>query len=121
MSNYTPPMPARIKMPPVPTQYMWADTQFTIIKKYIQDFEASLDEEHEVGILLTNFGQSVLMEVHTITYEESVLLVFSGLVDGHKATLIQHINQLNFLLKTIEKNPESTKKKIGFEVSKNKQ
>ncbi len=44
-----------------PIQHMWADEQFEIIKKYIEEFEASLDTEHEVGMLLTNFGQSILM------------------------------------------------------------
>mgnify|MGYP007069894063 CR=1 FL=1 len=42
----------------MPTQHMWSDTQFEIIKKYIEEFEASLDEEHEVGVMLTNFGQA---------------------------------------------------------------
>ena len=40
-----------------PGQHMWADEQFRLLKKYIQEFEASLDSEHEVGVMLTNFGQ----------------------------------------------------------------
>ena len=50
-----------------PIQHMWANEQFEILKRYIQDFEQSLDAEHEVGIMMTNFGQSVLMNVHQIT------------------------------------------------------
>lgn len=98
----------------VPTQHVWSDTQFSIIKKYIEDFENTLDEEHEVGLWLTNFGQSFLMEVEYITYEEPVLLVFKGYVNGAKATLIQHINQLNFLLQSIKKESKEPKRKIGF-------
>ena len=60
----------------VPTRYMWSDTQFEIIKEYVEEFEASLDSDHEVGVMLTNFGQSVLMQVTNITYEKSVLMVF---------------------------------------------
>lgn len=101
----------------VPTRYMWSDTQFEIIKEYVEEFEASLDSDHEVGVMLTNFGQSVLMQVTNITYEKSVLMVFKGIVNGREATLIQHINQLSFLLTTIEKEPDRPKRKIGFTMS----
>ena len=98
----------------VPTRYMWSDTQFEIIREYIERFEASLDPEHEVGVMLTNFGQSILMQVTNITYEKSVLMVFKGFVNGREATLIQHINQLNFMLTSVEKEPDRPKRKIGF-------
>lgn len=100
----------------VPTQHMWSDTQFEIIKKYIQEFERKLDTEHEAGLLLTSFGQSVLMQVTHITYEKSVLMIFKGYVNGNEATLIQHINQLNFLLTAIKKEPEKKRVPIGFGV-----
>lgn len=97
-----------------PIQHMWADEQFEIIKKYIEEFEASLDTEHEVGMWLTNFGQSILMQVTNISYKNPVLLIFKGYVNGRESTLIQHINQLSFLLTTVEKEPERPKRKIGF-------
>ncbi len=103
-----------VEIPDMPIHHMWADTQFEILKKYITEFESSLDDEHEVGVMLTNFGQSVLMNVTHITYEESVLLVFKGFVNGREATLIQHINQLSFLLTTVEKEPDRPKRRIGF-------
>lgn len=102
------------EMPDMPNWYMWSDTQFELIKRYIEEFEASLDPEHEVGVMLTNFGQSVLMQVAEIGYEKSVMLVFKGYVNGRPSTLIQHINQLNFLLTTVDKDPEKPKRKIGF-------
>lgn len=98
----------------MPTQHMFSDTQFEIIKKYIQEFENTLDTEHTVGVMLTNFGQSILMQVEEITYEKSVVLVFKGLVNGQKSTLIQHINQLNFLLTSLPIENEQPKRKIGF-------
>jgi hypothetical protein len=73
-----------------PLQHMWADEQFEILKRYIQEFESALDAEHEVGIMMTNFGQSILMNVQQITYEDPVLMVFKGYVNGRAATLIQH-------------------------------
>ena len=102
-----------------PVQHMWADEQFEILKRYIQEFERSLDTEHEVGIMMTNFGQSVLMRVTYVTYEDPVLMVFKGYVNGREATLIQHINQLNFMLTTIEKDPDRPKRQIGFVTCQN--
>lgn len=104
----------KFEVPDMPTQHMWSDTQFEIIKRYVEDFEASLDAEHEVGMLLTNFGQSVLMSVTQIGFEKSVLMVFKGYVNGQEATLIQHINQLSFLLTKVPIQEERPKRKIGF-------
>lgn len=112
----------KIPEPPVidtPAQHMWADEQFEILKRYIQEFERSLDAEHEVGIMMTNFGQSVLMQVTQVAYEYPVLMVFKGFVNGQEATLIQHINQLNFLLTTVEKEPDRPKRQIGFITNQN--
>ena len=117
---YTPDLIGPMLQPPkidTPLQHMWADEQFSVLRSQIKEFERSLDAEHEVGILLTNFGQSVLMNVTEITYAGPVLLVFKGFVDGREATLIQHINQLSFLLTTIEKEPDRPKRQIGFVTS----
>ncbi len=108
-----------IKMPDIenmyiPSQHMWADTQFEILKEQIQEYEESLDSEHEVGIMMTNFGQSVLMQVTYISYKDPVLIIFKGFVNGQESVLIQHINQLNFLLTKVSKEPDKPKRKIGF-------
>lgn len=97
-----------------PYEYSFANTQFFIIQKYVLDFQMSLDEEHDIGLLLTNFGQTMLMEVTQIGFEKSVLMIFKGFVDGRPSTLIQHINQLNFLLTSVPKAIEQPKRKIGF-------
>lgn len=98
----------------LPSSMSYSDTQFEIIKKYILEFQVGLDQEHDIALLLTNFGQSILMEVTEIGYEESVLLVFRGYVNGKMSTLIQHISQLNFLITSISKDPDQPKRKIGF-------
>lgn len=108
--------PPQIDIPEIdlPMHHMWADEQYEILKKYITDFESKLDDEHEVGLMLTNFGQSVTMQVTNIAYEESVLMVFKGYVNGNEATRIQHINQLSFLLTSIKKEPDRPKRRIGI-------
>ena len=97
-----------------PLKHVWADEQLEIIKEYVESFEATLDNQHEVGVMLTNFGQSVLMQVTSITCRNPVLLIFKGYVNGKEATLIQHVNQLSFMLTTVEKEIERPKRKIGF-------
>lgn len=101
-------------MQPPPIAYSYSDTQFEILSKYIRAFEQSLDSNHEVGLILTNFGQSITMHVTEIGYEKSVLMIFKGYVNGKMSTLIQHVSQLNFLLTSIEKEPDRPKRAIGF-------
>lgn len=93
---------------------MFVDEQFAFLKKYIQEYEKALDSEHEVGIMMTNFGQAAIMQVVEITYEKPVLLIFKGYVNGKMSTLIQHMNQLNFLLTSLDKVDEKPKQRIGF-------
>ncbi|MBP3816886.1 MAG: hypothetical protein J6H31_01170 [Butyrivibrio sp.] len=99
---------------PLPVSYSYSDTQFEILMKYIKEYEATLDASHEVGIMLTNFGSIITMRVVQIGYEESVLMVFKGYVNGKMSTLIQHVSQLNFLLTAVEKPSDRPKQKIGF-------
>ena len=102
------------KVEPLPIAYSYSDTQFQILSKYITDFAETLDSEHEVGLILTNFGQTVTMQVTEIGYENSVLMIFKGYVNGKMSTLIQHVSQLNFLLTSVEKEPDRPKRTIGF-------
>lgn len=99
---------------PSQSLYSYSDIQFEILKKYIQDYEKSLDPEHEVGLKLTNFGQSILMHVTEIGFEKSVVLIFKGYVEGKMSTLVQHVSQLNLLLTSVDKEPERQKRPIGF-------
>lgn len=99
---------------PVPSALSYSDTQFEILMKHIKQFESGLSDSEEVGLLLTNFGQSLTMHVTEIGYEESVLMIFRGYINGNFATLIQHVSQLNFLLMAVPVEPERPKRPIGF-------
>lgn len=101
----------------VPSAYMYSDTQFEILKKYVSDYEKTLDSEHEVAMILTNFGQTITMQVTHIGYEKYALMVYKGFVNGNPATLIQHVNQINFLLTSIPKPDDRPKQKIGFDLT----
>ena len=102
------------KIAPSPSVYSYADTQFDILREQIEEFEATLDSEHEVGIWLTNFGQSMLMQVTEISYKMPVMMIFKGFINGTKSTLVQHVNQLSFLITSVQKEPDRPKRTIGF-------
>ncbi|MGN0348197.1 MAG: DUF6173 family protein [Roseburia sp.] len=112
--DFKPYVPAFVPPPKPPIAYSYSDTQFEILKEQIEEFESTLDSEHEVGIWLTNFGQSMLMQVTNVSYRMPVLMIFTGYVDGVESTLVQHVNQLSFLITSVPKEPNRPKHKIGF-------
>ncbi len=93
-----------------------ASNQYKIIKKAVEAFESQLDSNSEIALRLCNFGQSILLNVDNIYYEDPHLMIFYGSVNGNPARLIQHISQLNFLLISIPKaDPEKPPKRLaGF-------
>ena len=100
--------------------HSYADYQYEIICKNIEEFQDSLDDDHEVGIQLASFGQSILLNVIDIGYSNPCLIHFYGYYNGNKAHLIQHVNQLSFLLISVPKSdPEKPAKRIGFDTRTN--
>lgn len=93
----------------------YADWKYKKIVEQIRDFEAALDDEHEVALRLASFGTSIVMTVTDIGYQNPDMLYFYGFVKGKNAQLIQHISQLNFLLLAVEKQtPNTPPRRIGF-------
>ena len=92
-----------------------ADYTYEIIMERIKEFEDELDDEHEIALKLASFGQSVTLAVTGIGYSNPSTLVFYGFVGDQPATLIQNMNQLNFLLLAVKKaEPERPPRRIGF-------
>ena len=105
-------------MPPIKTDYSMADYSYEVIMERIKEFEDELDDDHEVAVQLASFGTSILMNVTDIGYSNPSTLVFYGFVNGQRATLIQHMSQLNFLLLAAKKaDPEKPARRIGFALS----
>ena len=104
-----PPMPVDVR------NYKNADYAYEVIMERIKEFEDELDNDHEVGIQLASFGQSINLAVTEIGYSNPSTLVFYGYVGDQRATLIQHMSQLNFLLLAMKKtDPEKPPRRIGF-------
>ena len=94
-----------------------ADYQYKILVSKIKAFEESLDHEHEVAMQFASFGNPTVINVERISYCNPSIIMFNGTIDGNKATLIQHISQLNFLLLAVRKSePELPPRRIGFDI-----
>lgn len=92
-----------------------ADYAYEVIINRVREFEAELDNDHEVAVQLAAFGHSVTMAVTDIGYSNPSTLVFYGFVGDQPATLIQHMTQLNFLLLAVKKaSPDKPPRRIGF-------
>lgn len=98
--------------------YHNADYQFELLCNDIKDFQKTLDDSHEVGLQLASFGQSILLNVTNIGYSNPSLIHFYGYYNGNKAHLIQHVNQLSFLLVSVPKSdPNKPARRIGFDIT----
>ena len=93
-----------------------ASAFYDCLAERISEFESSLDEAHEVGLWLVNFGQTVILHLSDMDYWNPSLIVFKGVMDdGSSVELIQHVSQISVLLmKSPRKDPSKPKQRIGF-------
>ena len=92
-----------------------ASWKYKKLVEQIREFEADLDQNHEIAIRLASFGTSILMAVEDVSYQNPDMLYFYGKVNGEEAQLIQHTSQLNFLLLAVQKpDPQKPPRRIGF-------
>jgi Family of unknown function (DUF6173) len=86
------------------------------LKRAMAAFDTALDQEHEIGVRLVSFGQSVTFHVEDIAYHNPSLIYFVGRTDnGQPVTLCQHVSQISFLLMALQRpDPSKPKKPFGF-------
>lgn len=66
------------------------------LTEMLVNFESQLDEQHEIGIRLVNFGQSVVFHLEEMGYYNPSIITFGGVSeDGSPVELIQHISQIS--------------------------
>ena len=95
--------------------YDLAEWQYEKICEQIKEFQDSLDNEHEVALMLTNFGEAMVLNVTSLGYQNPCLIYYYGMVGENECQLIQHISQINFLLMAVKKADESRPpRRIGF-------
>lgn len=80
----------------------------------IADFEACLDDNHEMAMSIVGGPTGVCLHVRMIRRYGTDKLVFDGInSDGNPLRLMQHLSQLNFLMISAKKIGE-TAVRIGF-------
>ena len=99
-----------------------ASEYYSRLVNWIAKFDAGLDQQHEVGIRLVSFGQTITFRLLNMGYSDPFLISFKGetLDSGDPVELIQHVNQISILLmKTRRANPEEPKQTFGFHAIRN--
>ncbi len=86
---------------------------------YIQNFEEQLDNEHEVAMGFTG-GDVGVLRIEGIGFFDPDIVTFYGSdTNGAKTQLIQHVSQLNVMLRALPSNESDTPpKRIGFRLAK---
>lgn len=80
-------------------------------------YQESLPDEDDMVLAVAHFGETVNIIVNKVGYIGYNLIVFYGEDSyGKPQKLIQHINQLDFLLSAQPKEiPEAPRRQIGFQ------
>lgn len=86
------------------------------IENHVRNFESKLDSDEEIMVMVASFGSSVTFYVYSIEFNQPNLITFHGRSEEDTdIRLIQHCNQLNFLLKSVKKlNRDEKRTQIGF-------
>lgn len=85
---------------------------------YIQNFEEQLDNEHEVAMGFTG-GDAGILRIEGMGYFDPDIVTFYGSdPTGAKNQLIQHVSQLNVMLRALPIDAEEeAPKRIGFRLA----
>ena len=116
-TSETQPLPAAMASQPVedksPAQ--WAYERLIL---YIKNFEEQLDDEHEVPMGFAG-GDAGVMRIEGIGYFAPDVVTFYGRdEEGARTQLIQHVAQLNVMLRALPKDAgEEEPRRIGFRLA----
>ena len=86
---------------------------------YIQNFEKTLDSEHEVAMGFTDTGAGVL-RIEGLGFFDPDIVTYYGIDQtGARTQLVQHVSQLNVLLRAQPKpDPAREARRIGFQLGR---
>ena len=85
---------------------------------YIQNFEEQLDNEHEVAMGFTG-GDAGVLKIEGMGFFDPDIVTFYGSDPaGGKTQLVQHVSQLNVMLRALPKEVEQAEpNRIGFKLA----
>ncbi|MEE2944348.1 MAG: DUF6173 family protein [Pseudomonadota bacterium] len=86
---------------------------------YIQNFEQQLDNEHEIAMGFTG-GDAGVLRIEGMGFFDPDMVTFHGTdTDGAKTQLVQHVSQLNVMLRALPKQVEAEEPtRIGFRLAR---
>lgn len=86
---------------------------------YIKNFEEALDNEHEVAMGFAG-GEAGVLRIEGMGYFDPDIITFYGSdPTGSKTQLVQHVSQLNVMLRALPKSVEKeAPTRIGFRLIK---
>jgi len=111
------PLPEGVARKPVQNKSP-AEWAYERLILYIKNFEERLDAEHEVAMGFTGADAGIL-RIEGIGYFDPDIVTFYGSdPTGKKAQLIQHVTQLNVMLRALPKAiAEAEPRRIGFRLA----
>lgn len=111
------PLPEAIAKKPA-DQKTPAEWAYERIILYIQNFEEQLDGDHEVGMGFAG-GDVGNIRIQGVGFFAPDLITFYGMDEaGSKTQLVQHVSQLNVMLKAARKpNEQAAPNRIGFNLA----
>lgn len=95
-----------------------AEWAFVRLSKLIEEFEAKLDKDEEIGARVVGLPGEGTMQIVDVGFWGPDLIIFFGRnADGKPVRLIQHYTQINVVLAAIKKPEEREARRIGFQLS----
>ena len=111
------PVPKGVKKTPA-TQKSEAQWAYERIVLYLRNFEESLDNEHEVAMGFAGGEAGVLRIEGMGSFDPDIVTFYGSDPAGAKTQLVQHVTQLNVLLRALPKAVEhATPNRIGFRLA----
>ena len=106
------PAPMAAKTPEQKSPAQWAYERLVL---YIQKFEENLDGDHEVGMGFAG-SEAGMLHIQGMGFFAPDMITFYGTdPSGTKTQLVQHVSQLNVMLKAAPKMNEEPNR-IGFQM-----
>ena len=110
-------LPAVVARKPV-DQKSPAEWAYQRLILYIQNFEKMLDAEQEVAMGFTDTGGGFLRIEGLGHFDPDIVTFYGTDQTGAKVQLVQHVSQLNVLLRAMPKqNTEEAPRRIGFQLA----
>lgn len=110
-------VPDAVKATPVQKKSaaQWAYERLIV---YIQNFEQTLDSNHEVAMGFAGSDAGVLRIEGMGYFDPDIITFYGSDSNGLKTQLVQHVSQLSVILRALPKQPQQSEAtRIGFRLA----